>query len=381
VNATKSMMVGQIDTMAEYSLTFELVPTGLIESWSNILHFGSIDNIRAPAIFFQKRNLKLHARVGTRRDSNRGCDSDKYLLINQVYFVNLTVHDEVMTFHVDGDLICRLSVPDVQFYADQTVYISNPHYHAAMAKVRNMRITYFQNTYIYPELVYDKYMDYKILTNEEDLERAQAAEAITSNGKFPETTKCKARTLEETSADEVQLIGCDWLDIDRSIVLGMIDMPLDFRIHLEVQPTGHSNKESNLLKIGSHPDIHFPSIWFKPRTLTLIVKLSSEDGLVECQDKDEFVLNKPSTVVVEVRKNKMKVLVSSADGMNEICDLAINLSHDLKGQAIYVSEPVGVNAPAKLRNFKLYFPEEISAVSTLVANIGKVPFVSYKLET
>ena len=75
-------------------------------------------------------------------------------------------------------------------------------------------------------------MDYKILTNEEDLERAQAAQAITSNGEFPETTKCKARTLEETSAGEVQLIGCDWFDIDRSIVLGMIDMPLDFRIHV-----------------------------------------------------------------------------------------------------------------------------------------------------
>jgi hypothetical protein len=75
--------IGQITgTTRNYILTFDLTPIGIVGNWSSILHFTYTGKDccspgdRAPGIWFNPGNTRLHIRMGDTTSGNWGIDTD-----------------------------------------------------------------------------------------------------------------------------------------------------------------------------------------------------------------------------------------------------------------------------------------------------------------
>eukprot|EP00493_Phyllostaurus_siculus_P000633 UN00636 len=98
MNVTEGQMLGQISTPSIYPLSFEIMPTGLEEKRSNLVHFGLAQGIQVPMVSFQEYSMKLLVQVG-----GSVIEAQEWMEIKRVYFVNISIYDDSDAFEINNE--------------------------------------------------------------------------------------------------------------------------------------------------------------------------------------------------------------------------------------------------------------------------------------
>eukprot|EP00466_Bigelowiella_natans_P010902 jgi/Bigna1/76348/fgenesh1_pg.40_\ len=145
--------VGKVDTVQEYKISFDITPSGVVHSWSNIFHFikDGADGIHAgkgsrlPALFFYPGSTRLHFRSETSKDKNAGCDPKEALIRGVNYHVELIAVQGVkhsrFIVRLNGFTKCHIVNEATLAKGEDNVhlYLSDPWYPAAKAMVKNFK--------------------------------------------------------------------------------------------------------------------------------------------------------------------------------------------------------------------------------------------------
>eukprot|EP01045_Picozoa_sp_COSAG04_P012722 COSAG04_NODE_868_length_9754_cov_10.610254_6_plen_1356_part_00 len=144
--ATDGDALAVINLPMDFALEFTLTPSDPnVGEWANILHFTIGGNCcsygqRIPGIWFYGNTRRLHIRDGHGANGNEGCDPAEELPADEATRVRVVMTaDGVEVFYNDvskctGDRGDRTAFTDVQ------VYVSDPWYPPANAKIQNINI-------------------------------------------------------------------------------------------------------------------------------------------------------------------------------------------------------------------------------------------------
>jgi len=140
----RNMLVGNISTLDEFVLDFEVKFTGTMHKWSSLVHFTPEEAFQEhyPAIAVFPNSRKLHVRMATTLDLNEGCDPFTELPNGNWTSVQILVIGKgtIMEVFFDGKSVCRKSMRGdvVPGIPNVKVFISDPWQPAASAIVRRM---------------------------------------------------------------------------------------------------------------------------------------------------------------------------------------------------------------------------------------------------
>jgi len=371
MNVTEGQMLGQMSTPSAYSLSFEITPTGLEEKRANIVHFGLAQGIQVPMIGFKEYSMKLLVQVG----GSVG-EVEEWMEINRVYFVNISVYDDndalksIMKIDIDGENWLSQPIVRIGRIPDQTIYLSRPNGHQAFARVRNMQLQFDGWKDIVENDVAGIYKSYQKVDFD-------SKNWCIGDRKFSkQNTKCERRNIEGILIGTIQLLGCDWFDVGRSKVIGIVDIGIDFTMSFEILPKKHSKQYANVLKIGSHEDLDFPSVFLKAKTMVMVVQILT----FRCESAHELIQNVATRVVLKVSQARMSLFLEFDDELVLSCEKEIKISNRFARQAIFVSDPHKHTALVSIRNFKLYQGESCSFQATSISR-GPLPIVKYSMNS
>ena len=130
-------------TTGNYILSFEIVPTGTVDDWSNILHFTTGDDCcdfgtRSPGIWFPPDSTTLGVSIGDSTDGNWYINTDIALPLNVRTKVMLECNGPDVKLSV-GESVYFENQPTRRFSGDLLVYAGDPWWPAANAKMYNLR--------------------------------------------------------------------------------------------------------------------------------------------------------------------------------------------------------------------------------------------------
>ncbi|MEP0987358.1 LamG domain-containing protein [Ekhidna sp.] len=131
--------------LQSHTIHFEVKPLETINSWGNILHFGSNDDQRLPAIWFYPGQTRLHYRQATNIGTNTGFDPGFQLAKNKWTTVTITWEvmpsDTHIKIYFDGVLKLQESKklkPLIDY--DTPIFASSPWVTPAKALLRQLII-------------------------------------------------------------------------------------------------------------------------------------------------------------------------------------------------------------------------------------------------
>eukprot|EP00731_Ephydatia_muelleri_P037774 Em0560g2a len=126
---------------ANYRLSFDIVPTGIISGWASILHFTTVNNCcefgsRSPAIWFWPGTTRLHVRIGDSSDGNWGIDTDALSLnVRTTFTLECKGKDVKLTV---GGKVYTATQPTYRFTGKLIVYAGDPWEDAAKAQINRL---------------------------------------------------------------------------------------------------------------------------------------------------------------------------------------------------------------------------------------------------
>ena len=136
----------------QWSLSVEIMPTGLVDTWGNILHVGLGGNSeeygdRTPIIWFAPGTTKMRINSAINGDKNYIISADP-LPINewtQIEISQLTQPDGVhqFTIRVAGTIFREITNTAPQEFSNVKVYTSDNYFSAANAMIANLTISTF----------------------------------------------------------------------------------------------------------------------------------------------------------------------------------------------------------------------------------------------
>ena len=133
-----------INVPVDYTLEFELYPTGTVSEWSSVLHYTTnSDSVRLPAIFFFARTTRLHIVVGP---NNHNFNPEYNLPLNVRTTVSLRVEGstaQVVFKDAGGKVVASYkysNLPARKAQAGINLYLGNPWYPAAKASMNRINI-------------------------------------------------------------------------------------------------------------------------------------------------------------------------------------------------------------------------------------------------
>jgi hypothetical protein len=241
-----------LDVPKDYSLSFDLTPTGVVKEWSSILHFSSINSIdnnsRMPAIWFAPRSLGLHVRVDTLTALSQGIWESPKLPINCKTKVTVQLKGRIMALFYNETSVSFATLPSKSISGRAALYVANPWYSPAKAIIGNIELN-----------------------------------PITDFS-FP-------------------------FDLTSSFTLaprfmGRYKVPLDYQLSFDLIPTGIEPGRGNILHFTSSGIVanssQIPAIWFHPGTLKLYVRTDTQtlkdQGI---SDAPSLPLNAKTRITVE----------------------------------------------------------------------------------
>ena len=129
-------------TTGNYILSFEIVPTGTVDDWGNILHFTTGDDCcdfgsRSPGIWFVPDDIIISVSIGDSTDGNWYINTDTALPLNVRTKVILECNGPDVTLSV-GESVYTAKQPTRRFSGDLTVYAGDPWWQAANANIYNL---------------------------------------------------------------------------------------------------------------------------------------------------------------------------------------------------------------------------------------------------
>lgn len=119
---------------ADYTLAFDIQPTGTERDWASIVHYTNGGNdSRMPGIWFWPGTTKLHVVVGPR---NHDINPDYSLPLNQWSSVRVQVAGATAKITVNGRDFDYTGLPARPASTGVTLYAADPWYPAARASIR-----------------------------------------------------------------------------------------------------------------------------------------------------------------------------------------------------------------------------------------------------
>ena len=126
---------------ANYRLSFDIVPTGIISGWGSILHFTTVNNCcefgsRSPAIWFWPGTSRMHVRIGDSSDGNWGIDTDALPFnVRTTFTLECKGNDVKLTV---GGKVYTATQPTYRFTGKLIVYAGDPWHDAAKAQINRL---------------------------------------------------------------------------------------------------------------------------------------------------------------------------------------------------------------------------------------------------
>mmetsp|Transcript_4648 Transcript_4648/g.6172 ORF Transcript_4648/g.6172 Transcript_4648/m.6172 type:complete len:228 (-) Transcript_4648:1011-1694(-) len=146
----KGTRIGGITTFSSYQLEFNLIFTGVVGGWSNILHItatgGNCCNQgdRLPGIWAFSGTTRLHIRTASGASGNDGCDPTQQIGLNKMTAVKVMVMSnwQIQVFF-DKKKVCDYTMKGALYPEGKPAssYVSDPWYPASNAVVTDVKYT------------------------------------------------------------------------------------------------------------------------------------------------------------------------------------------------------------------------------------------------
>jgi len=134
-------------TTRDFTVTFDIKPTGKQSGWSNIVHFTKGGNCcgstqRIPAFFMKPNSLRMHCIMGSKKNGNSWVNSNQDLPMNQWTSVKMVLKEKTLSIYQNGKLVASKS-GDVYKDAigDESgvdVFTGDPWYKPAKADIKDL---------------------------------------------------------------------------------------------------------------------------------------------------------------------------------------------------------------------------------------------------
>jgi hypothetical protein len=121
-----------------YSYMFWIFPRTKQSAWASILHKGSSNDQRNPAIFFFPDSLRLHVRSGVSKDPNAGVDLSTELPAGQWTHIALAHSETELLVYLNGKEAAKVAI-GAPLTNSGPLYLGDPWYDAADAIVTDLR--------------------------------------------------------------------------------------------------------------------------------------------------------------------------------------------------------------------------------------------------
>ena len=134
--------IAVVSGKTEYTLSFDIAPTGTYSDWNSILHFTTGTDCcdfgsRSPAIWFIPGSTALYVRIGDSTDGNWGFDRTDALPLFFRTKVTLECNESSVKLTV-GTRVYNATQPTYRFAGNLIVYAGNPWHPAAKAVISNL---------------------------------------------------------------------------------------------------------------------------------------------------------------------------------------------------------------------------------------------------
>ena len=134
-------LIALITGTADYRLSFDIVPTGIISSPASILHFASSNEccpfgIRSPAFFFAPGSTQLDVRIDDSKDDHWGLKTVE-LPLNVRTKVTLECKGKDVKLTV-GEKVYTAMQPTYRYAGKLFVYAGHPSIPTAKAVISNL---------------------------------------------------------------------------------------------------------------------------------------------------------------------------------------------------------------------------------------------------
>ena len=152
---TRNNLYETIPTLyKQWFLSLDIMPTGLVAGWSNILHMGLGGNEeaygdRTPGIWFTDMNTRLHipSAINNDRNYNFYGNTDPIPMNEwtRVEVSQLRQSDDsyLFTIRIAGTVFTQIVNENPAEFSDVTVYTSDSFYKRSKAKINNLKIETF----------------------------------------------------------------------------------------------------------------------------------------------------------------------------------------------------------------------------------------------
>ena len=143
----KNNLVAHLTTYEEYDMTFDIKPTGTLAAWASIIHATAHNDNkyyaparRIPGIWFHPGTTRMCVRQGRPGRDNDGCDSCAPLTVGAWSKVGLKLEGNTLSVSVNDKVCCTNHnyAHKEEGHKDVKVYVSDPWYQAASAKVKDI---------------------------------------------------------------------------------------------------------------------------------------------------------------------------------------------------------------------------------------------------
>jgi hypothetical protein len=136
-------ITNSFDTRENFVVGFDLVVHGVAHGWRNILHFGTSNAERIPAVWTYSQSSRLHVRMATKSSWNHGCDPPSKVPLGQSTHIEIRVAGGTFSVSFNGVVQCTTDYTGHVLPArtDRDVYVSDPWYTPSDVTLSNLVYT------------------------------------------------------------------------------------------------------------------------------------------------------------------------------------------------------------------------------------------------
>jgi len=307
-----------------FSLSFDLTPTGIVSSSSSIIHYSgdgsnSGPSGRIPAIWFAPGTTKLLVRVATSNDANEGITSSvRSLPLKAKTSVRVEAVGKEVRLFLNNTLDSRVSVSADRLYGKATAYVSDPWVTPAKASIASINLSSINSFTSVPV--------------------SDVNGPLTSGAAFEKTT-----------------------------------VPQNFSLSFDLTPTEIIGSHQSIIQYSGDGSrfSRMPAIFFLPWTTQLQVFVATSNdntNLGIYSSKNALPLNAKTSVRIEaVGRDVLLFLNNSLDSVGTV------FADRLSGAAtVYVSSPWETPAVASIFSINLSSINSFTTFSTSAFNLNLI---------
>ena len=120
--------------------TWVKLPPSLPSNFSNIIHIGTSDLTRLPAIYCYPNSSQLHIRSATSANPNEGCDTPTQMALNTWFHLAVVHNLSGIIVYVNGVVVCTNTVGGPLSFINQPFYASDTWLQTTGAVLNELRL-------------------------------------------------------------------------------------------------------------------------------------------------------------------------------------------------------------------------------------------------